>query len=182
MFCWFFRFMISSATDSGSAIDRWTSRHVAHCASCGQFLQSCRTIDVRLRSEAAGWQRGSEQPAHPILPNFAGMQLPSHSYRIHAALAAAACLAITAAVMLSLTMPARQPEASAPTMTAIIPASTPWATKWAELIKNPLAVEAENLTSDTESSIRFLVACLDVRPLGTGIAPHPSEPGASPLH
>jgi len=182
MFCWFFRFMISSATDSGSVIDRWTSRHVAHCASCGQFLRSCRTIDVRLRSEAAGWQRGSEQLSRRILPNLVDVQPPSHGYRIRATLAAAACLAITAAVMLSLTMPTRQPEASAPTMTAIIPAGTQWATKWAELIKNPLAAEVENLTSDTESSIRFLVACLDVRPLGAGMTLHPGEPGASPPH
>jgi len=182
MFCWLFRFTISSATDSSRAIDRWTSRHVAHCASCGQFLRHCRTIDVRLRSEAAGWQRGSEQLSQRIIPNLVGVRPPNHGYRIRAALAAAACLAITAAVIFSLSMPARHPKASAPTMTTSIPAGAPWATKWAELIRNPLAAEAENLTSDTESGIRFLVACLDVRPLSAGMAPHPGEPRAPPPH
>ncbi len=175
MLCWFFRFMISSAADSGNPIDRWTSRHVTSCASCGHFLRSCRTIDKRLRSEAAGWQPGPEQASRRILLNFAGMPSPSRGSRIRAALAAAACLAIGAAILFSLSIPARQPQASSPAPIAIIPTGAPWAVPWAELIRNPLATEAENLTSDTESGIRFLVACLDVRPFGAGISSRPGE-------
>lgn len=171
MFCWFFRFVISSAADSGSPFGRWTSRHVTRCASCGQFLQSCHTIGTRLRSEAAGWQ-----PSYRGVPSFTGVRLPSHNSPIRVALATAACLTISAALLLFHSIPARPPHVSSPTTTAIIPTGAQWTTKWVELIPNPLAAEAENLTSDTESGIRFLVACLDVRPLAASTAPRPGQP------
>jgi len=175
MLCWFFRFMISSAADSGSPINRWTGWHVTRCASCGRFLQSCRTIGVHLRFEAAGWQH-----SYRVVPSFTGIQPPSHGSRIHTALAAAACLAIGVAVLFSLSVPARRPRASSPASTTIIPTGAPWAVQWAELIRNPLAAEAENLASDTKSGIRFLVACLDVRPLDAGMSPRPGEPTLPP--
>jgi hypothetical protein len=180
MFCWLFRFMISSAADSDSAIGRWTSRHVAHCASCRQFLQSCREIDVRLQSEAARWRQDSGQFSGEILPSLVELQPPSHGSRIRMALAAAACLAIAGAAMLLLSPPARPPTTAMPVTGAIISADTQWAIKWAKRIGNPLAAEAEHLTSDTESGIRFVVACLDVRPLGANVSPHPGESGSLP--
>jgi len=180
MLCRFFRFMISSAADSGRSIGPVTSWHTMYCAGCRQFLQDCRVIDVGLRTEAAVWQRGLEQPSHRILPNFTGTPSPSHGFRIRMALAAAACLAIAAAVLLSLSMPAGPPQMSTPVTTAIIPADAPWAMQWVELIPNPLAAEAERLTRDTESGIRFLVACLDIRPLGAGIAPRLGDPASPP--
>ncbi len=171
MLCWFFRFMISNAADSGGSIGRWASRHAAHCASCGQFLQSCRAIDLRLQSEAPSWQ---------AVPIVAGIQSPGHVFRIRMALAAAACLAVGAAVVFFHTIPAKPPQVSSPAAAAIIPVDTPWTAKWVELIPNPLAAEAKNLTSDTESGIRFLVACLDVRPLAAGAGPRPGQSVLSP--
>ena len=170
MLCRFFRFMISSAADSGSPIGRWTSRHVAHCASCGQFLQSCRTINLRLRSEVSEWR-----PSWRTVPIVTGTRSPSHILRIRVALAAAACLAIGAAVMLFHPISAKPPHVSLPTTAAIIPAGAPWTARWVELIPNPLAAEADNLTRDTESGIRFLVACLDVRPVSPGLG-EPIQP------
>jgi hypothetical protein len=32
------------------------------------------------------------------------------------------------------------------------------------VMQNPLETELENLTADTQSGVRFLVACLDVNP------------------
>jgi hypothetical protein len=182
MFCRLFRFMISSAADSGNAVDRWTSRHIAHCVSCRQFLQSCRTIDVRLRSEAAAWRQGSGQLSRRIPPNLSDIQPPSHGSRIRVALAAAACLVIAWAAVLLFSTPTKPPAPPTAMTGAIIPTGTQWATKWAELIQNPLAAEAKHLTSDTESGVRFLVACLDVRPLGANMAPPPGESGPPPLH
>lgn len=180
MFCRLFRFTISSAADSGSVIGRWTNRHVARCASCRRFLQDCRQIGVRLRSEAAAWRQDSPQISAGILPSLATLQPSSRSSQIRVALAAAACIAIAGAGMLLLSTPAKAPKTPAVVTSAIIPADTQWATKWTTLIGNPLAAEAERLTSDTESGIRFLVACLDVRPLGANMSPHPGEPGPPP--
>ena len=171
MLCWFFQFRISNAADSGGPIGRWTSRHAAHCASCGQFHQSCRMIDLRLRSEAPSWQ---------AVPIITGIQSPSCSFRIRMAVAAAACLAIGAAVVFFHAISAKPPQVPSPATAAMIPVDTPWTAKWAELIPNPLAAEAKNLTSDTESGIRFLVACLDVRPLAAGAAPRPGQSVLSP--
>ncbi len=180
MLCWFFRFMISSAADSGSPGNRWARRHVTHCAGCRQFLQSCRTIDIRLRSEADRWQQAPERPSPWILPHVTRMQPPNHGFRIRMALAAAACLVIAAAVLFSLSTPAGRPHASGPATTAFIPGGAPWATQWVGLIPNPLAAEAERLTGDAKSGIRFLVACLDVRPLGADVTLRPSESSPPP--
>jgi len=181
MRCWFFRFVISSAADSGTSIGRWTSRHVAHCASCRQFLRSCRMIDVRLRSEAAGWQQDAQHLSGQILPNLVKMQPLNHRHRIRATLAAAACVAVTAAALFYLSRPTRGPQAPPTTTGVIIPAGTQWAAKWVEFIPNPLAVEAQRLTNDTESGIRFVVACLNVRPLTSNLAPRPGEPESPQL-
>jgi hypothetical protein len=178
MLCWLYRSTISNAADSGSPISRWTSRHIARCASCGQFLENCRTIDACLRSEAAEWQGGLEQPSGRMLPNpaRARMQSPSHGFPIRTALAAAACLAIAAAVLFSFAIPAGPPQPSPAIRITFIPAGAPWAMQWVQLIPNPLALEAERLTRDTESGIRFVVACLDVRPLGARVSPGLSDP------
>lgn len=180
MLCWFFRFMISSAADTGSAIGQWTRRHIARCASCREFLQICRTIDMRLRSDAAAWRQGSGQLFHPLGPSLAGMQPSSHISRIRVVFAAAACIAIATAAIFWFTTPTRPPQAPTTTMGSLTPAGPQWATKWTQLIKNPLATEAEHLTSDTESGIRFLVACLDVRPVGADVAPRPGGSASPP--
>jgi hypothetical protein len=180
MLCWFFRFMISSTADSDRPIGPAANRHVARCVGCRQFLQSCRVMDVRLRSEAAKWQQGPERLSHQVLPNLVRLEPVGHRHRIRAALAAAACVAITAAALFYLSMSTPKPQLPPTTTGAIIPASTQWAAKWAEFIPNPLAAEAKRLTSDTESGIRFVVACLDVRPLVANVVPNPGESGPPP--
>jgi len=183
MLCRCFRFMISSAADSGRPVGPVTGRHIARCAGCRQFLQNCQWLAEGLRSEAAKWERGSGRLSCRIALNPARVQL-SHGSPIRVALAAAACIAIAAAaVLLSLMTPARPPQMPAPTAGVAIPAPAgmPWTTRWVEIIETPLAAEAENLTSDAKSGIRFLVACLDVRPVGTDMVPRPGEPGPPPL-
>ncbi len=177
MLCRLFRFMISSAADSDSSVNRWARRHVTRCVACRQFLQSCRTIDVRLRSEADEWQQALEHLSPATLACSPGVRSSGHGLRVRTALAAA-CLAVTTAILFLLSVPARPPQASGPAAPAFIPGGAPWATQWVALIPNPLATEAEHLTGDAESGIRFIVACLDVHPLATGVTP---RPGGSPI-
>lgn len=183
MLCRFFRFVISSAADSGRPVGPVTGRHIARCASCRQFLRSCQWLTEGLRSEAARWERDPGRLSCRISLNPARVR-PSHGFPIRVALAAAACIAIAAAAtILSLMTPARPPQMPAPTTGLVIPApaGTQWTTKWVEIIETPLAAEAENLTNDAKSGIRFLAACLDVRPLGADMVPRRGEPGSPPL-
>jgi len=50
------------------------------------------------------------------------------------------------------------------------------ATAWTSILERPLTAEVRNLTRDTESGVRFVVACLDVSPLSSTPLPEgPSE-------
>lgn len=56
MLCWFFRFMISSAADSGSPGNRWARRHVTHCglqAIPSELPYHRHTPEIRSRQMAA---------------------------------------------------------------------------------------------------------------------------------
>jgi len=181
MLCRLFRFMISSAADSGKRIGPATSRHVARCASCRQFLGSCQRLAEGLRFEAAEWGRGSGQLCRRLPLNPIETPVRNHGLLMRVALAAAACIAITATVTLALMTSTRRPQSPVAAVGVAIPAGTQWTVKWVEIVQTPLAAEAENLTSDAESGIRFLAACLDVRPIGAGLSTRPPDAGTSSL-
>lgn len=165
MTCWFFRFMISLAADSGDPISRLTGRHVAHCASCRRFQEDCRTVGEALRAEAAQCGRASGQYTHRVLSRLADSRPSDRGWPVRAALAVAACIVIVAAAAVLLMRPeTRPPGPSTTTSFAIVPPAADLETAWNRLIERPLVAEAQSLTSDTKSGIRFLVACLDVRP------------------
>jgi len=105
----------------------------------------------------------------------------SHGSSVRVALAAAACIVVFAAVTLSLMTSVRPPQAPAPTVGLAMPTGTQWTRKCLEIVQTPLATEAENLTSDAKSGIRFLAACLDVRPAGVDVSARPGDAGASSL-
>ena len=175
MLCRLFRFMISSAADSGGPVGPMTDRHIAHCEECRQFLRTCEQIAEGLQSEAGEWE-GRSGPLHRRLAlNVTRTAGQGRGSLIRVTLAVAACLAVVAGVTLSLTMPARPPRAPATTVTVAMPTDVRWAASWIELMQTPLAAEAENLTSDAESGIRFLAACLDVRPLGGDTSTRPGD-------
>jgi len=163
--CWFFRLMISLAADSGGPVGRLTSRHLARCASCRRFHESCHVIEETLRFDAAQYARASGQFTHGVLSRLASAQLSNRRRPIRAVLAVAACIAIAAAAAVLLTRPATQPPGpSRATIAVFVPPDADPGTAWTRLIQRPLVAEAQSLTNDTESGIRFLVACLDVNP------------------
>lgn len=163
--CWFFRLMISLAADSGDSVGPLTSRHLARCASCRRFQESCHVIEETLQFDAAQYARASGQFTHRVLSRLADSQPSNQGRRVHAALAVAACVAIAAAAAVFLTRPATQPPGPSPvTITAFVPPDANLETAWTRLVERPLVAEAQSLTNDTESGIRFLVACLDVSP------------------
>ncbi len=174
MHCWFFRLMISGAADSDKQVGPLTSRHTARCASCRQFHQSCRVLDAGLRSEAADLGRTSGLLTGQILADLTNMQLPDRRLPTRALYAAAACLVIAALAGILVTQHREPPAPSSPPPPATWAGAYP-AIAWPGLRESPLETEVRKITSNTESGIRFLVACLHVNPLSGGAAP-PSEP------
>jgi len=165
MTCWFFRLVISLAADSGNPIGRLTSRHLTRCASCRHFRESCHVIEGALRSDAAQYAQASGQFSDRVLFRLADSQSLTRSWPVRAALAVAACIIIAAAAAVFLTRPATQPtEPSTVTIAAFVPPDADLEAAWTRLVERPLVAEAESLTNDTQSGIRFLVACLDVSP------------------
>jgi hypothetical protein len=178
--CWFFRCMISHAADSGRDIGPLTSRHTARCAGCRQFYQSCRVLDAGLRSEAADLGRTSGLLTRQMLAGLTNVQPQGRRLPTRAVLVAAACLVIAALAGILMTQHRESPEPPSPPRPATWAGTYP-AIAWPGLIESPLETEVKKITSNTESGIRFLVACLNVSPLGGAAAPpEPSGPMPTP--
>jgi hypothetical protein len=174
MCCWFFRLMISGAADSDKQIGPLTSRHMAHCASCRQFHQSCRVLDEGLRSEAADPGRTTGLLTARILAGLTKVRPRRRRLPAGAVFAAAACVALAALAGVLVTQNREPPEPPSPSPPVTLAGTYP-AITWPGLIESPLETEVKKITSNTESGIRFLVACLNVNPLGGGMTP-PSDP------
>jgi len=83
---------------------------------------------------------------------------------------AAACIAIAVLIgALLLTLPENRPLPPDPPQIAglhrVVDPKLPAA--WAGFVQKPLTDEIENITHDTESAVRFLVACVAVDPTAT---------------
>ncbi len=174
MRCWFFRLMISGAADSDEQVGPLTRRHLARCASCRQFYQSCRVLDAGLRSEAAALGRTAGPLTRQIPGGVTNMQPQDRRLTARAVLVAAACLVIAALADVLVTRRREPPEPPSPPPPATWAGTYP-AIAWPGVIESPLETEVRKITSNTESGIRFLVACLHVNPLSSGAVP-PSEP------
>ena len=87
-------------------------------------------------------------------------------------IAAAACIAVLASIgILLLTRSEKVPDSNRyaegkKIIYDLVEKNLP--TAWPESVESPLADEFENLTRDTESAVRFLVACITVDPTETG--------------
>jgi len=88
---------------------------------------------------------------------------------------AAACIAVAALIgVLFVTSSPSEPPVAAPAsidgLYKLMGDGHP--TAWAGFIEKPLAGEIENLTQDTASAVRFLVACVRVDPTQAGYEPN----------
>ena len=173
MFCRFFKIMISHAAVVGRPPGHITQRHMERCESCRRFYESCRFLGDGLRAEAMDLSSACKQRIERIKKGLAGPSRRTRYIPIRLRyFAAAACMALaaTAAVMFM----SRPPEPRPPVEEPGIPFSdlfvTDLQTTWSGLLEEPLAGEMNSLARDTESAIRFLVACVDVDPLQNNAA------------
>lgn len=180
MLCSLFRFMISGAADSGKRLDWLTSRHIPRCASCRRFHRSCRTLAEGLRSQAAALSPASRLLTRQILAGLPHAQRRQPAKLLWPAMAAAACITMTALITFT-NPPGDSPVSPVPSPYSIAAPAIELTGTWARVFETPLLTEARNLSSDAQSGIRFLVACLAIDPSGAGVAAQIEQSGPPPV-
>lgn len=158
MWCWFFRRMVSHAADSDQAPGPLTMQHLSRCRDCSRFSETCRLLAEGLRREASDLKDGTEQsgrPSRPVIPRGPAIA--------RVGVAAIIALAVFAGVYLAARSP--QPETHSPMGQIVGGTTNAFENTWEPLTMNPLAGEIENLVSDAESGVDFVLACLDVSPI-----------------
>ncbi len=168
MFCWFFRLKISHAADMDKSLSLLTKRHVDSCTRCREFYNLCQWFSENLPREAAGLRdRISASLSKRILEGV-GSEKPK-TYKVRSKLrpiAAAACIAliISAGVLLvARRRPNRAADETEQPATGLVKlVGQEPSGRVAELFEEPLATELQNIVEDTESAVRFLLACVPV--------------------
>jgi hypothetical protein len=170
MFCWLFRFKISGAVDAENRLSPATQRHVYRCADCRAFYQTSLSLGEGLRREAAVFDEDLPsqfvQRVFDAVPVGADQtfKLPGRRLRPVLAVACIGIVASLAAVFLALSQ--NEPTPVDPTQISgiyrLIDDGHP--TAWAGFVEKPLSDEIDNLAEGTESAVRFLIACVTVRP------------------
>jgi len=170
MFCRSFKVMISHAADIDRPVGGITQRHIEGCENCRRFYENCRSLGEVLRAEAIDLNGAYPLSAEQITQNIAlSSKRPHHKSVKLGYFAAAACivLAVTAAVVFMSRPPEHQTaEEQAISINDLL--GSDLQTTWSGLLEEPLTGEMKNLASDTESAVRFLVACVDADPLQNG--------------
>lgn len=175
MFCWFFRLMISGAADADNRLSRLTRWHVRRCAACRKFRGVCLLLDDGLRSHPGASSTSAARLSERVAASVGALQQREVHTRVRLRpLLAAACvtLLLLAGAFTALRRHGGQgvkPERAKPVsgLIALVTEDLPFG--WSQMIEVPLTGELRNLTDDTESAVRFLVACVPVAPAGPGV-------------
>ena len=176
MFCRFFKFMISHTLDKGGRPSGITERHILHCVDCRQFYKTCQSLGEGLTREAeiANDKTFRRLNKH-VLSAISTRRINTYNVKIKIWIAtAAACVALFFLIGALLLMAQRDSRNIAqpkqPRMVDAIQELRAIYTQAGKdlpiinpgVIERPLANEFKSLTNDTQSAVRFLVACVDV--------------------
>ena len=170
MFCWFYKLMISNAVDGAGGSSAGTRRHIRRCTTCREFHQSCLSLgeglrrEVPIRNDQLSTRLGKRVMAVISDQSAETYKLPANWRPV----IAAASIAVAVLVgVLFLASRQTEPPVPEPRRVTEIPSLTRYeipTAAWAGLVSRPLAGEVKNLADDTESAVRFLVACVAVDP------------------
>lgn len=163
MFCWFFRFLISNASDADERVGMVTRRHALRCADCLQFHRTCRTLAKGLRAEAVVLSPASRRLTREVLTSLPRVRHRPRARPAWTTVAAAACFVMAVLFALA-SRRSGPPGPPAPFPRAISTPRMQLPHVWTRVLETPLTTEIRNLSNDAQSGIRFLVACVDVRP------------------
>lgn len=176
MFCWFYKFMISHTLDKDKRPSPITERHILHCEDCRQFYKTCQSLGERLTREALiSNSRTSTRLNEHILRAISSRRTEKHRVSVKFWIrATAACLTLFVLIGAMLLVLKRngqnnvQPRqhqmdiAIQELMKVYDQVGRDLPANWPQLIERPLAGEYQRLANDTQSAVRFLVACVDV--------------------
>lgn len=176
MVCWLFRLMISHSADNDNHPSGIIREHISHCGDCSEFYNTCQSLDESLTREALiSNSRTSSRLNEHILGAIPSQRTKAHKVVrklwIAAAAASVALIIVTSASLIVMNRDGRTNVPPDPQqMTIAIQELRSVYTQvgrdlpisWPPVIEEPLASEFENLASDTESAVRFLVACVAV--------------------
>jgi len=170
MFCWFYKLMISNAVDGAGGLSVAARRHIRRCTTCREFHQTCLSLgeglrrEVPIRNDQLSTRLGKRVMAVISDQSAETYKLPANWRPVIAAASIAVAVLVGA---LFLAPPQTEPPAPEPRRVTEIPSLTRYeipTAAWAGLVERPLAGEVKNLADDTESAVRFLVACVAVDP------------------
>jgi len=176
MFCRFFRFMISHILDKGGQPSGITERHILHCMDCRQFYKTCQSLGERLTREAAiANDKTFRRLNKHVLSAISTRRINTYNIKIKLWITAtAACFALFFLIGVLLLVAQRDgPNIAQPKQPRMVDAIQELRILYRQVggdlpiinpgvIERPLANEFKSLTNDTQSAVRFLVACVDV--------------------
>jgi predicted anti-sigma-YlaC factor YlaD len=176
MLCWFFRLLISHTVDEDKQPSGITRKHMSGCEDCRQFYNTSLSLGEHLRhEEEISNDRMSRWLSKRILRAILVRRTETHKVGMKLwTVAAAACLVLIVligALLLVLQKDGRDNVETEKTQMAVaiqelrtvynnVGRDLP--TTWPKVIEQPLTGELESLADDTESAVRFLVACVSV--------------------
>jgi hypothetical protein len=168
--------MISHTADKDNQPSGIMQEHMCNCADCREFFKTFQSLGERLTREASisnsrTSRRLNEHILNAIPSRRTETQKVGMKLWIAAAAACVALIVLTGASLLVI-------KPNAPNIVQPRPDQMTVAIQelrsvyrqvgqdlpitWPQVIEEPLANEFENLTNDTESAVRFLVACVAV--------------------
>lgn len=176
MVCWLFRLMISHTADKDNQPSGLIREHMCNCRDCREFYNTCQSLGERLTREALiSNSRTSRRLNEHILNAIPSQRTKTRKVVIKLWIAAAAaCLAliiVTGASLIIMNQDGRKDvKPGSPQMDVAIQqirkvydhVGRDLPATWPRIIEEPLASEFQNLANDTESAVRFLVACVAV--------------------
>ena len=156
----------------GKQLSGLTRKHVHVCAACHQFYETSQSLAEDLRREAAivGHERGREALSGRILAVVTQRQRETYKVRIKLwPIVTAASLSLIVLTSVLFLAGRNDDQAVSTSVDPNLPvqplpnlASQNLPKAWPQLIERPLTAEMKNLVDDTESAVRFLVACVSV--------------------
>jgi hypothetical protein len=182
MFCWFYRWKISDTFDGGGSLPDRCRCHLLRCDRCREFFKSSIALGERLSLEAA--LTCPDVPAQlrqriALTVSSSNRKTPKPPFGIRRSVAAA-CVA--AAVLMTALFVVTAHRRGGGSDVEVAPASAMLQSIFytdemtidnlpesvGGFVERPLAGQLETITRQTESAVKFLIACTTVEMPGAG--------------
>jgi hypothetical protein len=149
MFCFYARWQISKAEDTGSVLPQAACRHLDSCPECARFARITRTMGDRLGSAAGSVRVRREMPAR----DWFGA--PAMAY-ITAGFAVLLCIGIIAAgLKINPAAPSEPANAAAVQEVAVQEQHTVQEDE-VFFLEKPMFVELDALAQDADNAVQFI--------------------------